>query len=58
MYHYFPDYMEAIMEIERKYLIDEIPFDLKSDRLLLYSDTSDLHEKLYETLKNMNYVDN
>ena len=29
MYHYFPDYMEAIMEIERKYLIDEIPFDLK-----------------------------
>lgn len=25
----FPDYMEAIMEIERKYLIDEIPFDLK-----------------------------
>ena len=29
MYYYFPDYMEAIMEIERKYLIDEIPFDLK-----------------------------
>ena len=29
MYHYFPDFMEAIMEIERKYLIDEIPFDLK-----------------------------
>ena len=37
---------------------DEIPFDLKSDRLLLYSNTSDLHEKLYETLKNINYVDN
>lgn len=49
---------KTVLLLANKKNKDEIPFDLKSDRLLLYSDTSDLHEKLYETLKNMNYVDN
>ena len=49
---------KTVLLLANKKNKDEIPFDLKSDRLLLYSDSSDLHEKLYETLKNMNYVDN
>lgn len=36
---------------------NEIPFDLKSDRLLLYSDTTDLHDKLHDILKEMYYAD-
>ena len=35
----------------------EIPFDLKSDRLLLYNNADDLHNKLYNVLKEMHYVD-
>lgn len=35
----------------------EIPFDLKSDRLLLYSNSEDLHKTLYKVLKEMHYVD-
>lgn len=49
---------KTVLLLANKKSKNEIPFDLKSDRLLLYSNTSDLHEKLYETLKNMNYVDN
>lgn len=49
---------KTVLLLANKKNKDEIPFDLKSDRLLLYSNTSDLHEKLYETLKNINYVDN
>lgn len=35
----------------------EIPFDLRSDRLLLYNNADDLHNKLYDVLKDMHYVD-
>ena len=30
MYHYFPDYMEAIMEIERKFVPVKLPDNLES----------------------------
>ena len=49
---------KTVLLLANKNNKDEIPFDLKSDRLLLYSNTTDLHDKLYETLKNMYYVDN
>lgn len=48
---------KTVLLLANKNNKDEIPFDLKSDRLLLYSNTADLHDKLYETLKNMYYVD-
>lgn len=36
--------------------INDIPFDLKSDRLLLYSNQNDLRKKLVDALKNIHYV--
>lgn len=49
---------KTVLLLANKKNKDEIPFDLKSDRLLLYSNNADLYDKLYETLKNMYYVDN
>lgn len=37
--------------------IDEIPFDLRSDRLLLYSNPNDLSKKLSDVLKNIHYAE-
>lgn len=37
--------------------VSEIPFDLKSDRLLLYSNMKDLDMKLSNVLKNIHYAD-
>ena len=37
--------------------INDIPFDLRSDRLLLYSGYNDLNKKLSEVLKNIHYVE-
>lgn len=37
--------------------INDIPFDLRSDRLLLYSNYNDLDKKLSEALKNIHYVE-
>lgn len=36
---------------------DEIPFDLQSDRLLLYSGYNDLTKKFLDTLKNIRYAE-
>ena len=36
---------------------DEIPFDLQSDRLLLYSGYNDLTKKILDTLKNIRYAE-
>lgn len=49
---------KTVLLLANKKNKDEIPFDLKSDRLLLYSNNADLYDKLHETLKNMYYVDN
>lgn len=48
---------KTVLLLAHKKNTNDIPFDLRSDRLLLYSNTSDLHNKLYETLKNLYYVD-
>lgn len=48
---------KTVLLLADKNNTNDIPFDLKSDRLLLYSNTSDLHAKLCDTLKNMFYVD-
>ncbi|MDE7166923.1 MAG: hypothetical protein K2O17_07840 [Bacteroidaceae bacterium] len=37
--------------------IDEIPFDLRSDRLLLYTNPNDLSKKLSEILENIHYAE-
>ena len=44
---------KTVLLLANKKNKDEIPFDLKSDRLLLYSNNADLYDKLYETLKNI-----
>ena len=36
---------------------EDIPFDLQSDRLLLYSNYNDLRNKLIDALKNIHYVE-
>lgn len=36
--------------------VDEIPFDLRSDRLLLYSNPGDLSKKISDVLKNVHYA--
>ena len=36
---------------------DEIPFDLQSDRLLLYSSYNDLTKKILDALKNIRYAE-
>lgn len=36
---------------------ESIPFDLRSDRLLLYSNYSELNDFLYVALKNVHYVE-
>lgn len=48
---------KTVLLIANQKTKDSIPFDLKSDRLLLYTNTEDLHKKLYDVLKNMHYVD-
>lgn len=37
--------------------VEEIPFDLSSDRLLLYANYSDLDKKLSDVLKNIHYAE-
>lgn len=47
---------KMVILIVRADKIDEIPFDLRSERLLLYSNPGELKNKLSTILKNIHYV--
>lgn len=48
---------KTVILIANSNKINEIPFDLRSDRLLLYTNYEDLNRKLGEVLKNIHYAD-
>ncbi len=48
---------KTVILIANMSIVNEIPFDLRSDRLLLYSSQEDLSKKMSDVLKNIHYVE-